>query len=145
MNAANGAELLSLGHVTLRSADLDRTERFYCDVLGLRVGPRPSLAVSGRWFYLGDEAVVHVLPSAVPAPDDRSGSIDHFALKARNRLAFESRLRAADLPFERKRLADTEVWQVFLTDPDSVRVELFFADEGEAAMACPWGEPASAR
>lgn len=144
MNAASRAELLSLGHVTLRSADFDRTEHFYCDLLGLCVGPRPSLAVPGRWFYVGDEAVVHVLPRAVPAPDDTRGAIDHFALNARNWPAFESRLRAAGLPFERKRLADTEVWQVFLTDPDNVRVELYFAREGAMGTGCPSSEPANA-
>jgi extradiol dioxygenase family protein len=40
--------LLSLGHVTLRSADFDRTERFYCGLLGLCIGPRPAIALPGR-------------------------------------------------------------------------------------------------
>ena len=42
--------LISLAHVTLRSADFDRTEQFYCGLLGMRLGPRPAIAVPGRWF-----------------------------------------------------------------------------------------------
>ena len=33
---AEPAALRALGHVTVRSADFDRTERFYCDLLGMR-------------------------------------------------------------------------------------------------------------
>ena len=119
--------LLSLGHVTVRCADFERTERFYCDLLGLRTGPRPRISTPGRWFYLGGEAVLHVLPRQTDAQVGAAGAIDHFALNARDLPAFEARLRVAGQPFERRRLADTDVWQLFLTDPDGARVELCFA------------------
>ncbi|MBL8346154.1 MAG: VOC family protein [Rubrivivax sp.] len=119
--------LLSLGHVTVLSADLGRTERFYCDLLGMRIGPRPAIPLPGRWFYVGDEAVVHVLPRTAAPGRDVEGVIDHFALNAEDRPAFEQRLRAADQPFESRRLADSSTWQIFLTDPDGARVELTFA------------------
>jgi catechol 2,3-dioxygenase-like lactoylglutathione lyase family enzyme len=119
--------LLSLGHVTVRSADFARSERFYCDLLGLRIGPRPAIAVDGRWFYVGDEAVVHVLPRRAGAPYANESAVDHFAFNADDPGAFEDRLRAAGQPFEGRPLADTGIWQIFLTDPDGVRVELSFA------------------
>ncbi len=119
--------LLSLGHVTVLSADFERTERFYCDLLGMRVGPRPAIRIPGRWFYVGDEAVVHVLPRTAAARNGAEEVIDHFALHARDRPAFEGRLRAAGQPFESRRLADSDTWQIFLTDPDGARVELSFA------------------
>lgn len=119
--------LLALDHVTLRSADFERSERFYCGLLDLQNGPRPAIPVPGRWFYLGDKAVLHVLPPVAHGSAQAKGCIDHFALRARDRQAFEQRLRAAGQPFERKRLADTAVWQIFLTDPDGARVELCFA------------------
>ena len=59
--------LTSLHHVTVRSSDFERSERFYCGLLGLRAGPRPAFAVPGRWFYLGDSAVLHVLPTLAGA------------------------------------------------------------------------------
>ena len=119
--------LISLAHVTLRSADFDRTERFYCDVLRLRPGPRPAIPVPGRWFYIGKKAVLHVLPRAAEAAKGARSAIDHFALDAADLRAFEERLRATGWPFESKRLANTGVWQVFLTDPDGARVELCFS------------------
>jgi catechol 2,3-dioxygenase-like lactoylglutathione lyase family enzyme len=124
------ALLQSLGHVTVLSADLERTRRFYCDLLGLRDGPRPAIPVPGHWFYVGNEAVVHVLPQRVGAMPghrvDAEGPIDHFALKAEDRPALEQRLRAAGQPFESRRLADTDTWQIVLVDPDGARVELVF-------------------
>lgn len=127
--------LLSLGHVTVRSADFEQTERFYCDLLGMHLGPRPAIPVPGRWFYVGDEAVVHVLPrQAAAAPDhrdDAQGAIDHFALNAQDRTAVEHRLRAAGVLFESRRLADSDIWQLFLRDPDGVRVELCFQSGGD--------------
>ena len=112
---------------SVRSADLERTERFYCGLLGMRSGPRPAIPVPGRWFYVGDAALVHVLPrQAGRGPAGAPGTIDHFAFNAEDRPAFERRLQAAGEPFESRRLADSDTWQVFLTDPDGARVELSF-------------------
>lgn len=119
--------LISLGHVTVRSADLERTERFYCGLLGMRIGPRPAIPLPGHWYYLGDEAVVHVLLRRAGATHAAEGVIDHFAFDAVDRPAFEQRLEAAGQPFECRRLADSDTWQIFLTDPDGARVELSFA------------------
>lgn len=121
-----GPLLLGLDHVTVRSADLEQTRRFYCDLLGMRIGPRPAIPLPGHWFYIGSEAVVHVLPRQDEAAPGSQGPIDHFALKAENRPAFEQRLRAAGQPFESRRLAATDTWQIFLDDPDGARVELNF-------------------
>lgn len=126
--------LLSLGHVTVRSADFARTERFYCGLLGMRIGPRPAIREPGAWYYVGAEAVLHVLPRAAGGPGTGS-AIDHFALNARDRPAFEDRLRAAGQPFESHRLADSDTWQIFLTDPDGARVELSFVGAEARAAA----------
>lgn len=118
--------LISLGHVTVRSADFDRTERFYCGLLGMRPGPRPAIPVPGRWFYIGDVAVLHVLPAKVSSAHIGGSTVDHFALNAVDLPAYEQRLRAAGQPFETVPLADSGIWQIFLIDPDGARVELCF-------------------
>lgn len=122
----SAARLLALDHVTVRSADFDRTERFYCGLLGMRPGPRPAIPVPGRWLYIGERAVLHVLPLLRPASAGTEANIDHFALQAEGLPGFERRLQAAGQPFERRRLADSDIWQIFLRDPDGVRVELCF-------------------
>ena len=127
MSTGGAAVLLSLGHVTVRSADFVRTESFYCGLLGMQPGPRPAIPLPGRWFYLGDDAVLHVLPCRADAPHGAPGTIDHFAFNAQDLPAFEQRLRAAGQRFETRRLADSSIWQIFLTDPDSARVELSFS------------------
>lgn len=128
--------LLSLGHVTVLSADLERTERFYCGLLGMRIGPRPAIPLPGHWYYLGNQAVVHVLPRRGGIAQGAEGVIDHFAFDAVDRPAFERRLEAAGQPFESRRLADSGTWQIFLTDPDGARVELsFVAPEPQGADA----------
>ena len=128
--------LLSLNHVTLRSADLDRCERFYCGLIGLRPGRRPALGVPGRWFYLGAEAVVHVLPAlhdatSVSGPVD--GVIDHFALQVSSLRRSMMRLRAAGHPFRMLPLPGTRVMQLFVRDPDGARIELCRTPQRNAA------------
>ncbi len=121
--------LKSLSHVTVRSSDFDRSERFYCGLLGLREGPRPAFSVPGRWFYLGESAVLHMLPKLAGTDTAaRRGAIDHFALQASGLASFEQRLCAAGQPFDLRHQPATGEWQLFMTDPDGALVELNFAD-----------------
>jgi len=46
----------SLNHFSIRTTDLDASRRFYEEVLGLRVGPRPAFPFPGLWIYAGDTA-----------------------------------------------------------------------------------------
>ena len=57
---------LTLNHFSIRTTDLDASRRFYADVLGLSVGPRPDFPFPGLWMYRGDHgdvanAVVHLI------------------------------------------------------------------------------------
>lgn len=118
--------LLSLNHVSVLSFDFERTERFYCDLLGMRVGPRPNFSVPGRWLYVGDQPLLHMLPRTNSSLVTGEVVLDHFALTAQDMPAFEQRFTAAGLPFRRIQQADTGIWQLFLDDPDGVHVELNF-------------------
>ncbi len=41
--------LIDLNHYFVRAKDLERSRRFYCDVLGFEVMPRPDFAFPGYW------------------------------------------------------------------------------------------------
>jgi catechol 2,3-dioxygenase-like lactoylglutathione lyase family enzyme len=66
--------------VALLCADLDKMERFYCDVLGYRVEWRPS-AVE-LYLTLGqDNLALHARPAGAGAPGEaRESRLDHVGL-----------------------------------------------------------------
>lgn len=117
------AMLQALDHVTLRSTDLARSLRFYGQ-LGLEAGPRPAFSVPGSWLYASGRPVLHVLDKPVEA---RGGAIDHVAFEARGRAMISARLASAAVPFELAALPDGSTLQMFLRDPEGVRIELVFA------------------
>jgi catechol 2,3-dioxygenase-like lactoylglutathione lyase family enzyme len=47
-------EILQLHHVSLPTTDLERSPRFYREVLGLAEIARPPFPFPGAWFKLGD-------------------------------------------------------------------------------------------
>lgn len=116
--------LQALDHVTLRSADLQRTLAFY-QRLGLHEGPRPPFGLPGLWLYAGEHALLHVLEGR-PATD--GGPFDHVAFEAHGRFVLAAALQAAGVTFELRTLPDGSAMQMFVRDPDGTRIELVFRD-----------------
>ena len=56
--------ITQMQHYMVLSKDLEKTRHFYCEVLGMRTGPRPPFDFEGLWIYVGDVAVVHVAGQA---------------------------------------------------------------------------------
>ena len=52
-----------LHHVSLVTTDLERSARFYRDVLGLRKIPRPAFSTTGMWFESGP-VQIHLIANA---------------------------------------------------------------------------------
>ena len=50
--------VVGLDHYALLCTDPDRTTRFYSEVVGLKVGPRPALSFPGVWLYAGEQPIV---------------------------------------------------------------------------------------
>jgi catechol 2,3-dioxygenase-like lactoylglutathione lyase family enzyme len=114
-------------HVNIRSVDADRARDFYVRALGLRVGDRPPFASSGYWLYLGDVPVVHLVQLA---PDDRrepgSGRIDHVAFHGVDIDATRQTLNDAGIPFREAIVPRDNTVQIFIYDPDGLKLELNF-------------------
>ncbi|MFC3227137.1 VOC family protein [Marinibaculum pumilum] len=125
-----------LEHYTIRCSDLERTKDFYCNILGLEVGPRPPFAFRGYWLYAGDTPSVHLVDRAETQPvsgkrhtAEDTGPVDHVAFLARDLEATIAMLRDHDVPFREGSLQGV-MHQIFLADPDNITVELTFR-EGE--------------
>lgn len=129
-----------LDHFSIRTARLAETERFYTEVLGLTVGPRPPFDFPGVWLYQDNVAVVHVIgidPSDASGLKDYlgdkgmdsapgTGTIDHVAFVGTDVAALRDRFRAAGVPFRDRLVPALNLEQVFLEDPNGVMIELNF-------------------
>lgn len=115
----------AMNHFTVLAEDLAATQSFYCDLLGLTVGPRPPLSFPGLWLYAGDAAVLHVIGGRT-LPAQRSGVIDHIAFTAQGLVDAVAKLRAREIKFSLRRVPGEGSWQLFCRDPNGAMVELDF-------------------
>ena len=132
-----------LDHFTLRTQRLAQTRDFYEQVIGLRPGPRPAFAFAGAWLYAGGMPLLHL--AAADARDDAlarylgtrsatdgAGCVDHISFRCKGLPAFERRLAEMGVACERRTVPSLRQHQLFLVDPNGVRIECIF-DSGEAA------------
>ena len=127
----------ALAHINLRvpPASLRAVKDFYCDVLGLSEGWRPSFSSKGHWLYAADQPIVHLVEAS---PHEsralQSGAIDHVAFRSTDLAGTTARLEATGVPFAKTRVPDTGDVQLFLRDPVGTGVELTFGKE-EASLS----------
>lgn len=116
-----------LDHVNIRTVNLEAMTRFYADVLGLTLGPRPPFSFEGAWLYCGDKAAVHLVSKRDVSTAE--SSIDHFAFRATGLAEFVDRLKANDVPYRITVVPELELRQVRIADPDGNRIEVAFPPE----------------
>jgi glyoxylase I family protein len=121
-----------LSHVNLRANRelLDKLKDFYCEIIGLRIGPRPPFPGFGYWLYAGDLAIMHLHitgPKEERLPNIIS-TIDHFAFICTNRNEFEEHLKLRGIEFQKVLVPMANQVQLFIRDPAGNRVELNFAE-----------------
>jgi catechol 2,3-dioxygenase-like lactoylglutathione lyase family enzyme len=123
-------------HYMVLSKDLEKTRAFYCDVLGLRTGPRPPFKFKGLWIYVGEIACVHVgerasydetsRSDANPAdPNDHgSGSVDHIAFAATDYDELTERFTRLGVKYRATQVPGSDLRQLFVFDPDGIQIEI---------------------
>jgi catechol 2,3-dioxygenase-like lactoylglutathione lyase family enzyme len=86
VNARAGMEIGGVHHVSLPVGDIDRSRRFYREVLGLRELERPPFKFDGAWFAAGDDQL-HLIVAEEQTFREGKGvdSRDvHFAVRVRS-------------------------------------------------------------
>ena len=114
-----------LNHVAIRVADVDRSSRFYSDMLGLEPIARPAFTFPGAWFQLGVDQELHIIGER----DEDQAIIsqprgNHMALRVDSIRDVETELKQKGLEFFGPRQRPDGAWQIFLADPDGHHVEL---------------------
>ena len=125
----------ALDHFTIATSDLEASRRFYVEVLGLSDGERPPFAFAGAWLYCGANPVVHLVARGEGIAAS-TGGVDHVAFRARELAAVVARLRECGVPYSLRTVPGRGLRQVFVHDPDGVKIELTFA----ASEPLPEGE-----
>jgi catechol 2,3-dioxygenase-like lactoylglutathione lyase family enzyme len=120
--------LQNLDHFNVYCADLDTSRSFYAEVLGLHAGARPDFGIPGAWLYLGDRAVVHLVGGRNGETPLRTGPFDHIAFEAEDFHGMRSRMQTLGLDFQEADVPDFNLKQLFVRDPDGVKIELNFRD-----------------
>jgi catechol 2,3-dioxygenase-like lactoylglutathione lyase family enzyme len=115
-----------LDHFNLRTRKFADTVRFYERVLGLENGPRPNFDFPGAWMYSEGKAVVHLVDIASTSEPQKpdSGVVHHVAFVSRGFAAMKQRLQQLGVKFETVEVPGGQLWQIFITDPNGVVVEL---------------------
>jgi glyoxylase I family protein len=129
-------EIDSLHHVALPCADLERSRRFYVEVLGLTEISRPSLPVAGAWFRVGDRQELHLILGDAQATFRRTKGMNsddiHFAVRVTSYAQALKALRAKgyhedaspDDPMGIRTSMRVGYPQIYILDPDRNIIEI---------------------
>jgi catechol 2,3-dioxygenase-like lactoylglutathione lyase family enzyme len=117
----------ALQHINIHTADAEQSRDFYVRVIGLRVGDRPPLTSAGYWLYVRDQPVIHLIQiGAEERPQTGSGAIDHVAFRGIDIDKTRQALATAGVPYREVVVPRDKTVQLFVHDPNGVRIELNF-------------------
>ncbi len=138
-----------LEHFLIQCADIEATAAWYVRVLGLRDGYHPDFRMPVKWLYAGDRDVIHITQGGADVSENRlkylgqqstalagSGVVDHVAFRCTGLKDMMVRLDAAKVDYKTRRVDDQSLFQIFLFDPNEVKIELNF-DGAEAVGITP--------
>ena len=133
--------LSHLEHFLIQTADLAATRDWYVKILGLRVGPSPDFKFPVCWLYLGEKDVLHLTEGGANTSENRrkflgqqseaikgTGVVDHVAFRATGLPEMMEHLNQLGVKYTKRMVDDQGLFQLFLMDPNDVKVELNFAN-----------------
>ena len=136
-------------HFLVAADNIDATRDWYARVLGMQSGPHPDFGFPVHWMYVNDVDVVHIGPSAKQADDIQkkylgrtsqdsgtgTGAVDHIAFRATGLRAMLEHLRREKVAFSQRRANGQALFQLFLYDPNGIKIELNYAAEEAEGIA----------
>lgn len=130
-----------LDHYNIETVRPEETVAFYCDVLGCVNAPerRPAVPVPGTWLLVDGHPAIHVNF----VDDDRAaptGAIDHVAFEASGYLDMRDRLDELGVDYETVESPQFDLMQIYVVDPNQIRVEINIRGEADAVAAARAGQ-----
>ncbi len=124
-----------LDHYNIETVLPEETIAFYCGVLGCVDAPerRPTISEPGTWLLVDDHPAIHIMfvehNRAAP-----TGAIDHVAFEASGYLEMCDRLTDLGIQFRAVESPQFDLMQIFVMDPNQIRVEINIHGEAEAVF-----------
>jgi len=117
-----------LGHLALRSKDIEATAAFYRDIIGLKEAFRMHNAegkFSGIYMYIAPGQFIEIFPDGEGAQaDNRNIGIKHLCIEVDNAAAFQEVLRKRGAPIDTElKTGISKCIQFWTHDPDDNRIE----------------------
>ena len=139
--------LSHIEHFLVQTESIEKTRDWYVRVLGMRVGPNPDFKFPVCWLYLGDRDIVHVTEGGRNVSENRkkyvgqqseavsgTGVVDHIAFRATGLREMLEHLRREKVEFNQRMVSDQGLYQLFLFDPNGIKIELIFANAEAAGL-----------
>ena len=136
-------------HFLVAADDIDATRDWYARVLGMTSGPHPDFGFPVHWMYVNGVDVVHIGPSAKQAGEiqrqylgrtsqasaEGTGALDHIAFRATGLRQMLEHLKREGVAFSQRRANGQALFQLFLYDPNGIKIELNYASEEAEGIA----------
>ncbi|MBJ6362829.1 VOC family protein [Paenibacillus sp. GCM10012307] len=117
----------SIHHTAVIVTDLERSMRFYSEVLGLKESDeRPAFDFPGVWYEVGTmqiHLIVHKSARTLRLTDQIDTRDGHFALRVPDMSHVIGKLEQHGIAYQNKPDSITGWHQVFVTDPDGNIIE----------------------
>ena len=137
-------KIKKLDHVSIATDQLEDTKKFYCDLLGLKVGHRPKLKSSGYWLYSGEEAIIHLVETgsnldqefafsddkktdrSLEHPDindlSETGMDDHIAMTVKESAGLVKHMQESDVKYWDRLIADRKLYQILFKNASKKKI-----------------------
>lgn len=131
-------------HILLLVDDVNATAGWFIDNIGMQRGHTPDFKVPVTWLYIGDRDVLHIAQMPREGSRERrfqdrylggvltdqtrgTGIIDHVAFRCTGLPEMIAQLEKNGVEFLQRQANEGDLYQLFVTGPDGMRVELNFA------------------
>lgn len=124
-------QIVKLDHVNVRTTQLNDMINWYTTILDMRSGYRPYFPFPGAWMYAGESPVVHLVDidgdPGIGAEVELK--LEHFALTGSDLESFVAKLESMDEKYLRGEVADLNIIQINVWDPDGNHIHVDFSED----------------
>ena len=116
-------QYIDLNHVALHVRDVERSNAFYRDLLGLPVMKRPDFSFPGAWYRIGRDQELHLIGGR--AAEVLSGPrLSHFAMQVEDIEEAVKEVESKGIEIIHRQTRPDGAFQIYFLDPDGHCVEL---------------------